>query len=285
MTTNLHEQTLVQRRGTVCHVFMEQYGFDPFAIFCSVTGKRIATSEGMEVLELIDSLPGDPDEVADDIALRLFASMRPSMHWNKMREESLDVLRKTRPLEVLAYLLNRAFAPVTGGNLLVLNHDKIRLFQQLSAWGWSDSLNTMTYYLLEIDAKIGLHTDSPSFTVEDFTTRFESMDLLLSLVEAYYSKRLDDYAKFVKQQEMNTRYFRSGNALAKGAFFTAFMESKPPTQKELKDKAKKEEKDFFTGLLAEVLGTPKTDAEQEAVTPKPIRIPGTTKMPKWGAKA
>jgi hypothetical protein len=270
------------RHGTIAHVFIEEYGFDPFGIYCQITGKRIGANHELE--DLMESLPGDPDMVANDIAVRIFASMRPSLFWNKMREDSLETLRRTRPMEVLAYLLNRLFTPERGADLLAVHHDRIRLWQRLEEWGMNDSTNTILYYMLEIDAKLSLASLQAPFTAEDFLTRFESMPLLLERIQAWYAIQLDSYAKLLKRNELNTRWWRSGNALAKGAFGAAWMEQKPPTQKEIKESAKKEDRLFFGGILMGILGESATAEEVEAVTPTPIKIP-VTKMPaRFGVK-
>jgi hypothetical protein len=258
--------------------FQHAYGFRLDGIYCQVTGKRVGITDISEMRELIDSLPGDPDAVADDIAVRIFASMRPSLFWNKMRESTLEEMRVSRPTELLAYLLNRLFAPERGGNLLAIHHDRIRLWQRLEEWGVNDSTNTILYYMLEVDAKLSLSSLSAPFTVEDFLTRFESMPLLLERIQAWYVIQLDSYAKLIKRNELNTRWWRSGNALAKGAFFAAWQEVKPPTQKEIKLASKKADHDFFGGLLMGILGESPTKAEEEAVKPQPIRLP-VTKMP------
>lgn len=277
--------TTAQNLGTVCHLFIDSYGFDPFGQFCQVTGKRIGNS--LEVQELIESMLErnvEPEDIADDIAVRIFASMRPSLFWNKMREDSLEEMRKSRPLEVLAYLLNRLFAPERNANLLAIHHDRIRLWQRLEEWGMNDSTNTILYYMLEVDAKLNLASLSAPFTVEDFLTRFESMPLLLERIQAWYAIQLDSYAKLLKRNELNTRWWRSGNALAKGAFGAAWMEQKPPSQKQIKENAKKEDRNFFGGILMGILGESLNPAEAEAVTPIPIKIP-VTKMPmQFGVK-
>jgi hypothetical protein len=284
MTTVSKIQSELERQGAVIDTFKAEYGFDINGMFCQVTGKRVGTMDSAELVDLIESLPGDPDSVADDIAVRIFASMRPSLFWNKMREDSLEEMRKTRPIEVLAYLLNRLFTPERNANMLAVHHDRIRLWQRLEEWGMNDSTNTILYYMLEIDAKLSLASLSAPFTVEDFLTKFSGFDALLEMVQNWYKLQLDSYAKLLKRNELNTRWWRSGNALTKGAFFAAWQEAKPPTQKEAKDATKKAEREFFGGLLMGILGESATEAEEAAVKPEPIRLP-VTKMPmKFGVK-
>jgi hypothetical protein len=94
--------------------FHKDYGFDPFRIYCQVTGKPFATilEEEMDsVLSLVCESNDDADAAAQDLWLRVVASMRPSLKWNKFRSNTLAELRVSDPIETLAYLVNRMFGP------------------------------------------------------------------------------------------------------------------------------------------------------------------------------
>lgn len=271
----------------VMETFYAQYpGVDPLAIYCQFTGKPIGATYGDEFQSILDSLKGDPEEIADDIALRLFASMRPSMRWNKIRSETLDEMRKSAPIETLAYLLNRLFTPLDKGNILAIHHDRIRLWSRLEEWGFTESTNTILYYLLEIDAKLGLNQEVPPFSVEQLLNDFESMPILLTAFDEWHTRRIKYYDQKMKQFEESDRWFRVGNTLAKPAFFNAFMESKPPS-KTTKVKAEKAaESKFFADLLFEVMGEPNLDGEAKAKPKEVAKIPvPSTKMPgRFGGK-
>lgn len=256
-------------------------GVNPTLQYCQFTGKRIGRTDDSEFESLCLSLSGDPEEIADDIALRLFASMRPSMRWNKMRAESLKEMRKSAPLETLAYLLNRLFTPINSSNLLAIHHDRIRLWNRLEEWGFTESTNTILYYLLEIDAKLGLVTEPVPFSIEMLLDDFESMPLLLEAFEGWYNRRLKEYDKRLKQAEDSNRWFQTGNTLAKPAFYDAFMESKPKSESAKRAEAKREESEFLGKLLFEVLGKPQIDGTR-TVPPREVervKMP-STKMPK-----
>jgi hypothetical protein len=75
-------------------------------IFCLITGKPVAALDGLEVHDLIDSLDGDAEQAADDYAMRLLASSRPSLRWNHLRVADITALRETHPVETLCYLKN-----------------------------------------------------------------------------------------------------------------------------------------------------------------------------------
>jgi hypothetical protein len=265
--------------------FVEEYGFSPLGIFCQMTGKQIGTTSDEEFESLIDSFhTGDHDDgIVDDIALRIFASMRPSLQWNKMREDSLDKMRKRVPVDTLAYLLNRLFAPrntlkMGVDQMLGLHHDRIRLHKRLSEWGMNDTTNSILYLLLEIDAKLNLNSESAPFTARDFLDDFKGFALLLEMVQAWHARRVTYHAK-QQHEAMQQANWTKGNTLARPAFFNIWLESKPPTPTGLKAQAKAEERKFMLGVLAEVLGTQATEGEQEAATPQPKPVLPSTKMP------
>ncbi len=273
--------TTIGKLNSVAQSFALQYpGVDPQGIYCLFTGKRIGQTELDELSSLVDSLPGDAEDIADDLAMRLFASMRPSMRWNKMRSESLDELRKSVPMETLAYLLNRLFTPLSQSNPLALHHDRIRLFAQLESWGFNESTNTLLYYLIELDAKLGLNTIAPPFSIEMLLSDFESMPILLASFESFYQSCLKKYEKQQADMESSDRWFRTGNTLAKHAHVKMFMEFKPVTESAKQKQAKAEREKFFGDLLFEVLGKPNLSGKKTAPqpTPKRITVPAT-KMP------
>lgn len=269
--------------------FIDSYHFDPRGIYCQVTGKRIGTTETVEFCELIHSLAGDIESMCDDIAIRLLASLRPSLRWNKMRVDSLVEMRKVAPVDTLAYLLNRFFAPLNArktslSQLLGVNEDKIRLHTQLTRWGIdSGDMSSIAYMLLELDAKWGLDTEAAPFNCDAFimaTTHAERREMLAP----YYTRRMKDWDAKVKHDEQVTRWHRSGNALAKPAFFAAFMQAQPLSETQKKAAAKRDEKDFFGDILNEVMGKPSLSGVRtipEVVIAKPS-LPSVKS--KWGRK-
>lgn len=285
MTTNSPQADII-KSGLVKDAFFEMYpNVGIRGIYCQMTGKRIGLHDWDEINALIDSIPGDPESISDDIAMRIFASMRPSLHWNKLRADSLEVMRKTRPVETLAYLLNRLYTPLSRDHdTLAVNHDRIRVYARCAEWGVCESSATLMYYLLEIDARLGLHVEWPTFTLTDVLT--QPWPILLEMAQAWHARRLKAYADLIKKQEQNTKFWRSGNALARPAFFSAWMESQPvsPNQQRLADK--KAESDFFGGILFELMGKPNLDGEQTAPVPEPAKVVmPRTQMPKRFGKA
>jgi hypothetical protein len=248
------------RSTLIAIAFVEEYGFSPLGMFCQMTGKQIGTTTDEEFESLIDSFkPGDDDDsIIDDIATRIFASMRPSLHWNKMREDSLDKMRRRAPVDTLAYLLNRLFAPrntlkIGVDQMLGLHHDRIRLHKRLSEWGMNDTTNSILYLLLEVDAKLNLNSESAPFTARDFLDDFKGFALLLEMVQAWHARRVAS-TQSNSMSAMQQANWTKGNTLARPAFFNIWLRSKPPTPSGIKAAAKAEERKFMLGVLAEVLG-------------------------------
>jgi hypothetical protein len=271
--------------GTVCHCFMDSYpGIDPFGFYCSVTGKRIGRNAEVEDFLTAQPVDSDPEALADDLALRIFASMRPSILWNRMRMETLDELRVSRPVEVLAYLLNRAFTPIKGGNAISIAHDKIRTFHACSDLRGFDreAFDSVMFLLLEIDAKQGLNTVYPTFRVDDLiaATGADGCESFMQMLRAWHHNLMREHEKFQKRMEMETRWWRSGNALAKPAFFSAFMAAKPLSENQQRVATRKAESDMFADILNEVMGKPKLDGTETIAKPvaKRVVLP-STKMP------
>lgn len=270
--------------------FQASYGFDPSGIYCSATGKRVGSTHIEELESLINLIGGDTaEEIADDIGMRLLASMRPSMKWNKFRAESLAQMRRTDPAETLAYLINRMFAPLNHRKIGIVNlvatyADKVRAFDLISSWGVNDGTNTLMYMLLELDAKWNLDTETPPFSWSEFFLAPPSMQHRVDLLQHWYANRMEAWDKRLKAEELQTRWMRHGSALAKPAFMDIFMESKPLTVTAIKAAEKKVERDLFAGLLWEIMGKPKTPEELAAEQPRPTFV-AIRKMPmKFGVK-
>jgi hypothetical protein len=269
----------------ILDAFHAQYGFDPYGIYCQATGKKV----GALFLEEFDSLlnlirgegEADAEQIADDLAMRFLASMRPSMKWNKFRAESLAELRKSDPVETLAYLIGRMFAPrnrLTVGITVMMNYleQRIRAFPIITEWGQTDSTNTLMYMLLEIDAKWNLDTESPPFNWQAFFIDAPDMDARIAMVQDWYADRMIAWEKRLKAEEQMTKWFRNGHALAQPAFRDIYMESRPLSATAIKKSEKKAESDMMANLLFEIMGSPTLDGEMQgelAETPKPTFVP------------
>ena len=151
-----------------------EQGFDPYGIYCQFTGARIGSTLKEEMDSLLAYIGGvDADDIADDLAMRILASMRPSIRWNKMRAETLQQLRVTDPVGTMAYLMNRLFAPLNHRktrleDMLSSYRERIEAYKMIQSWGTTDESNTIFYMLLELDAKWNLDTEYPPFSFRTF---------------------------------------------------------------------------------------------------------------------
>lgn len=263
----------------VLDAFAVEYGFDPARVYCLVTGKPFGymfLEELDSVLNIVHESNGDVDDAANDLWIRVLASMRPSLKWNKFRTGSLADLRVSDPVETLAYLVNRMFAPhnrLKGGVTLAHYQERILAWQRIETWGQSDDTNTLMYMLLELDAKMGLDVEMPPFNWLDFFDA-ESMKHRVEMVQAWYGNLMQRWEKRLKDEEMSVRWMRHGNVLAKPAFAAAYLESQPLSLTAIKKAEKKASQQVFDAALWEVLGgmldshlEPKPDA------PKPVVVP------------
>jgi hypothetical protein len=259
--------------------FVADYGFDPLTIYCQVTGKpfaRFFDEEQESVLSLVCESNDDADAAAGDLWLRVVSSMRPSLKWNKFSAGSLAELRVSHPIETLAYLINRMFTPhnrFKGGVTLRHFEERIKAFKEIDSWGQTDDTNTLTYMLLEIDAKMGLDVEMPPFNWQDFFEA-ESIKHRVEMVQGWYGQLMERWEKRLKDEELQIKWMRHGNVLAKPAFADAFMESKPLTITGIKKAEKAAEKQIFADAAWDVLsGILDSTAEPKPDAPKPVIVP------------
>lgn len=234
--------------------FVSQYSIDPTGIYCLFTGKQIGMTDIDEFISLIDSFADpDPEGCADDLAMRLFASMRPSMRWNKMRSESLEDMRKSAPLETLSYLLNRLFMSQAGsGEGFVVEHgERIKTFQHISThYNSSDEdFNSVMLMLLEIDSKLQLKSQTPPFICRDFLRDCKTISDLCSLLTPFYERLMTRW----EQLQAEARYVAS-NPLSKSAYLHSFLESKPLSKSATAKAKKAVETQFWSNLFDAITG-------------------------------
>lgn len=241
---------------------MGNMGINPFTIYCQLTGKPIGR---IDADELAPFMTGDIEQVADDLFVRIIASMRPSIHWNVMREDSLDTMAKSRPIETLAYLMNRLFQPNDFYKLPLAarmddQHQRIKLYEFLSKCGECERGNLYAM-LIEVDAKMNLTQQRIDMRCVDFMLDYdESMKKLT----AWYLACIKRWNKSQKAEQDSRNWFK-GNTMAKPAFFRSFMEAKPETKVAAKVRVKKERDTSLDALFDEVMAESK---EVMAMTPE-----------------
>lgn len=237
-------------------------GVNPFTIYCQLTGKPIGRIDSDELSLFL--VPGaDVEQVADDLFVRIIASMRPSIHWNVMREDSLTKLAVSRPNETLAYLLNRLFQPNdywkrSRASILDDQHQRIKLFSFIESMNIEkrESLYSM---LIEIDAKMNLSQQFIDLRPVDFMLFFNES---FAAIEAFYADCMKRWARQQKAELDSARWFK-GNTVARPAFVKSFLEAKPESKTAAKKRVRRQEDDELDALFHAVI-----DAAEANPTPK-----------------
>jgi len=253
---------LATRLADVVTFMQDNMGVNPLTVYCQFTGKPCGRMYQDEVEALLNP-DDDIETAADDLFVRTLASMRPSITWNYMRSDSLEVLMVKQPTETLAYLLNRLFQPSDYGKLpfaarLDDLHTRIRLYDFLANLSQSDHSRLMQW-LIEVDAKMNLTMQSIDLRAVDFMLFF---DKAMESIEAWHAYCMKRYQRSLRLEEDQRRWMK-GNTLARPAFFRSFMEAKPESKtakgKRVKTQEQLENEALFRAVMAE--------AELEATTP------------------
>ena len=263
-----------EKANSVIDQFVSVYGVDPCGIYCLFTGKRIGTIDSDEFIALIESLDLDIESAADDLAMRLFASLRPSMRWNKMRSESLDLMRKQVPVETLAYLMNRLFASKVSGGFVTEHMERIKLYDHLAGFASDERFPELLHRMLEIDSKLNLLSLTPKFICRDILAQ-DSVESILTLTLAWYESSCTIW----HNEQLQARY-SAANPLAKRAFFSSFMESAPKTENASRRTQKQRDSDFLSELFHEIESASRVVLDPVAPTPvvkKPLAKPTLSK--------
>ena len=87
------------------------YGVDPLRMYCLHTGKPMGTLDIDELAEAIyeESDDDELESVVDGLVVRTVISMRPSPALNKPDLATIREMSVRRPVDALAYLLNRLY--------------------------------------------------------------------------------------------------------------------------------------------------------------------------------
>lgn len=220
--------------------YVKQYpGVNPLGVYCQTTGKLIATltdSEASGLFALVESM--DSESAADDWFVRQMASMRPSMQWNVMRTDSLNVLRKVDPLGCLGYMMTRLMhtkvrKPLMNGALVDLptqqevidaNRHKVLLMAAMSQWN-PLLVKRVLYMLTLADARIGLHELTPPFHVSELYNGQTNAFNMRTKLMTWYADVLTMIVEREKNRSQSSEFYRDGNTLAKHAHVSMFFES------------------------------------------------------------
>lgn len=225
----------------------KSHGIKLDGLYCLHTGKLIGHFCLDELTFAIDEeSDSDLESMVDSLAVRVVASMRPSPALNKPDMHTIKQLVSNRPVDALAYLVNRlygnqflltkrsedSFAPLFG---------RIKAHQKLTAASHAGvDLTPWIHWLLELDSKVNLHTLTPP-TFERSrkgnliaTKTGESlMDLwgiesnadLYSVFCDWVFSRLDDVNQLEIEAKAQAAWSRSSNAMTKTAYVASWLEN------------------------------------------------------------
>lgn len=247
-------------------------------IYCYHTGKLIGHFTHDELREAIYE-EGDLDDesMVDALIVRVVNSMRPSPAFNRPDMGTIRETVQRRPIDALAYLLNRFLHPLTLKRTYDESHSA--LLGRIQTYQWCMTLNaeqlrTFTHWLLALDSQFGLSTIEPPKGIAEP----ESIEQAVALIEKFAITRLNE----VKDHYIRTE---TANSLTRGALIRSTLDNpeianrkaaaawaaknKPGRTATPKKVSKTQEKlNRFLGILDGVF-----EASQPApVTPKPVKI-------------
>lgn len=265
--------------GVFCHYFVTTHNFDPNSLFCSITGARIGNTLMSEIEAFIDSQPdADLEELADDYLLRLVASMRPSIHWNVMREDSLDLMRKRNPVATFAYCFNRLtsspeFRAIPFSERTTQQLDRIANYAAIEEAHESRDASELSHFdkmlhmLIEVDSFNDLSKQPEPFSAIQW--REASPDQRLQLISDWYAAQCKLHAERVDLAKRTANWIKHGNPLMSRAAASLARELGPKPEKILarnetaRNNRRRTNKDskFFDAMLDSLMA--------EADSPKP----------------
>lgn len=227
----------------LCETLVKETGVDPRNMYCSATGMVVGTLTQTACIALYSSLSFSPDDeqMCDELLIRTLNSARPSPAWNMFEPKTLDRLRQSNPTLLLAYLLNRLYAPLVkndrGESFARVTHREIHDRINLYAWCSESHIDfeyrdKLMLVLLELDSRWNLMRMAMPFNVpaelkpatnEAFKSVTEKLqDWLTGLVEREIERN-----RLLAEEE---RSFVRGNKLTRVAFMQEFIRQTPKSE-------------------------------------------------------
>lgn len=279
--------------GTI-NQFESAFGYDPSFQYCLLTGKPIGIVNSAEFGELLGMLPSEGK--LTDLRLRVLASMRRSMKWNKDAIANLPLMRRSHPIETMSYLLNQLFqAPKNGkSHWDVELENRIFVYSMIEEWHttYGRSLATVSnsawdaimHMLIELNAKFNLAEEIAPFTAADFLSLpIESfLQTIAERLAPWHKRRVE----FHYRQELQAIY-HAANPGAKRAYYESFMEQKPQPVRVAKVvkpvSAKKATENLLNDIFDSIIALDPTILDEgKPVTPVPV-VKATPKAFTFGA--
>ena len=132
---------------------------DFLSIYCLATGKPIAQINDDEAGMILEACGSDIESLC-------LSSMRPSLPWMRVTPDSLNRMRDIAPRELLAYLMNRMYAPIENpiaGKPFNVESWQAARRMRIAIWKTiesadfgEDNLDRLLLILLELDSRFNL---------------------------------------------------------------------------------------------------------------------------------
>lgn len=255
------------------------FSVDSQTIYCLATGKPIAFLTQSDFSMILDSLVMlDHDELEDELEIRTLVSMRPSTLWQSITPDSIEVMRTQFPKELLAYLLNRLYAPIkhpmTYESRIEALRYRTNLWDTLASFDFdSEQLQQLLLILLELDARFGLDNIPSARTKIQIWRSYhrENAVELLSHLAIWRDELVAKQVKETKRYHDSIEFWSTGNRQMRKAFLQSFIATKPPTRAEAKRQEKKAEVNLFDSILASIWKEEKEPTLAEQLRAESIR--------------
>lgn len=261
---------------------------NPQFIYCHATGKPIAKIDDESWLTITMSLISlDPEEAADELETRALTSMRPSVLWQSITKDSLEYVRVAAPKELLAYLMNRMYAPIEHSKAKPITFEsrlsalrfRTELWQIIDSTEFGpDQLEQLLMILLALDTAFNLSRMAKPTSVaqawsQDITT-------LISVLGAWHDRLTAEQVKLAHEARISDQWWRAGNQHTSKAFVAAAITTKPLSKTAEKKIAKKAEQSIFDQIASAIFA----GAGIEPVGQQP-RVEGVKQSFKVGSEA
>lgn len=251
-----------ENRKAIIAAGIAQHGVDVTQMYCLHTGKPIGQIFDSELEEAIYE-EGDQDieSIADALVIRCVASMRPSPALNKPDHGTIREMAARRPIDALAYLLNRLY----GSKQLLTNRGE-QWFAPLIARIETHRLlcdsyhapnatvyAAVTHWLLELDSKLNLHEiTAPLFekdrlgkwlvtkTGKPFVQVIHEPDALAAF-ESWVFERLHEWDKRDSAALAQLRW-SNGNRMTTSAYVRSYLDNPEIANRKHAEELKRKQK-------------------------------------------
>jgi hypothetical protein len=278
--------------------------FDSSTIYCLATGRPIAQVSDDEFGLTIEAFAHLPADTIDSHLERLaLLSMRPGLAWMNSSPQMLESMRVSAPRQLLAYLMNRMYAPIDApkGNArpqsldstLQARRTRIAIWQSIESATISDTqLDSILYVLLELDSRFNLaKLRKPTAIVELWQSW--SAEAAMQFIESLWdwrAKLVAEHEKALRMAKASEAFWSEGNRLTRKAMLGQFTKVTPPSPTQAAKTAKaaktRDTVDFLDALEAELTQRPEGSHSSTptltSCNPKPVAPVRLTRFGKKG---